>query len=79
MGLCYTISPAYVQALAMPLGLVTRRIEKPVLLREMSLFRPADRSLSPAASGFVTHVEARLKDKPTGDTHSRPRPRGTQQ
>lgn len=55
-GLCYTISPAYVQPLALPLGLVMRPIDKPVAMREMSLFQPADRLLSPAASGFATYV-----------------------
>jgi len=55
-GLCYTISPAYVQALALPLGLVMRKVGAPVVLREMSLFRPADRTLSPAATGFGEHV-----------------------
>lgn len=59
--LCYTISPAYVEPLALPLGLVMRPIENPVLLREMSLFRPADRLLSPAASGFAGYAEARLR------------------
>lgn len=59
-GLCYTISPAYVQALALPLGLVMRKIDRPVVMREMSLFRPADRTLSPAATGFGEHVIAAL-------------------
>lgn len=63
-GLCYTISPAYVQALALPLGLVMRPIGSPVVQREMSLFRPADRSLSPAATGFGEHVIAALSDPP---------------
>lgn len=55
-GLCFTISPAYVQALALPLGLVMREIKDPVVMREMSLFLPADRTLSPAAAGFGEHV-----------------------
>ncbi len=59
-GLCYTITPAYVQALALPLGLVMREITSPVVQREMSLFRPADRTLSPAAAGFGAHVIAAL-------------------
>jgi DNA-binding transcriptional LysR family regulator len=63
-GLCYTISPAYVQALALPLGLVMRRIEEPLVLREMSLFRPADRTLSPAAAGFGEHVVRALAAPP---------------
>jgi DNA-binding transcriptional LysR family regulator len=60
-GLCYTISPAYVEALALPLGLVMCPIENPVIVREMSLFRSAERMLSPAASGFATFVEAQLR------------------
>lgn len=59
-GLCYTISPAYVEALALPLGLVMREITDPVVQREVSLFRPADRTLSPAAIGFGEHVIAAL-------------------
>ena len=59
-GLCYTISPAYVQAMALPLGLVMREITNPIVQREMSLFRSADRTLSPAASGFGEHIIASL-------------------
>lgn len=59
-GLCYTISPAYVEALALPLGLLMRKIEAPLVHREMSLFRPADRTLSPAAAGFGEHVVTAL-------------------
>ncbi|KRD23577.1 hypothetical protein ASE39_24440 [Acidovorax sp. Root267] len=61
-GLFYNIMPAYVQALAMPLGLVMREITNPVVQREMSLFRPSDRTLSPAAMGFGEHVIAALSD-----------------
>ncbi|SCK14009.1 DNA-binding transcriptional regulator, LysR family [Variovorax sp. HW608] len=71
----YTISPAYVQPLAVQLGLVMRQIENPVLLREMSLFRPADRSLSPAATGFAAHIEAALKDKPAAPQEAKTRTR----
>ena len=67
-GLCYTISPAYVEALALPLGLVMKPIQKPTLMREMSLFRPADRLLSPVASGFAAHVEATLRASGTSSS-----------
>lgn len=60
-GLCYTLSPAYVRALALPLGLVMRPIEDPVVMRDMALYRPADRLLSPAASGFAGFAEALLR------------------
>lgn len=59
-GLCYTISPAYVESLALPLGLVMRKIDQPTILREMSLFRPAGRMLSPPAAGFGDHVIAKM-------------------
>lgn len=60
-GLCFTISPAYVQALALPLGLTMRKIERPVVMREISLFRPTDRAVAPAAIGFGEHVEQEFK------------------
>ncbi|WP_043328008.1 LysR family transcriptional regulator [Curvibacter gracilis] len=59
-GLCYTITPSYVEALALPLGLVMREITSPIVLREMSLFQPADRTLSPAAAGFGEHIISAL-------------------
>lgn len=59
-GLCYTLSPAYVQALALPLGLVMRPIADPLPMRQMCLFRAADRLLSPAASGFAAFAAAAL-------------------
>lgn len=59
-GLCFTISPEYVQPMAKPLGLVSRRLQNPELAREMSLFRPTDRSLSPAASGFADYIRSVL-------------------
>ena len=62
-GLYYTISPSYVEALAKPLGLVMRTIVDPVLSLEMSLFRPADRALSPAAAGFSQYVESGLREE----------------
>jgi DNA-binding transcriptional LysR family regulator len=61
-GLYYTISPSYVEALAKPLGLAMRTIVDPVLSLEMSLFRPTDRALSPAAAGFAQYVESALKE-----------------
>jgi len=60
-GLYYTLSPDYVEPLALSLGLVMRRIEDPVLTREVSLFCPADRALSPAANAFAEHLEAALR------------------
>lgn len=65
-GLCYTISPAYVEALALPLGLVKRQIEQPVVLREAALLHRTDGALSPAANGFASFIEAELAPKSAG-------------
>lgn len=64
-GMCYTIAPEYVQPLAEPLGLVSKRIVDPDVSREMSMFRPSDRELSPAASGFSEQVVTLLRDTQT--------------
>jgi DNA-binding transcriptional LysR family regulator len=57
-GLAATLSPAYVAALAEPLGLVMRRIVDPEVMRQVCLYRPARRATSPAAEGFEEHVAA---------------------
>ena len=56
-NLAATLSPAYVKALAKPLGLVMRRIVSPVEMRQICLYRPAQRVSSPAAEGFAGHLE----------------------
>jgi len=61
-GLAATLSPAYVGALAEPLGLVMRRIVEPEVMRQVCLYRPARRATSPAAEGFAEHLEAWLRD-----------------
>ncbi|WP_240733801.1 LysR substrate-binding domain-containing protein [Herbaspirillum huttiense] len=51
--LAVTLCPAYVGVLAHAFGLVMRRIEEPEVIREMSLYPPGTRSLTPAAAAFV--------------------------
>ncbi|HZG18924.1 MAG TPA: LysR family transcriptional regulator [Herbaspirillum sp.] len=51
--LAVTLCPAYVGVLAHAFGLVMRRIEEPEVIREMSLYLPTTRSLTPAAAAFV--------------------------
>ncbi|WP_257168063.1 LysR family transcriptional regulator [Bradyrhizobium sp. SRS-191] len=51
-GLAATPAPAYVGVLARPLGLTMRRITKPETVREVCLYRPARRSIPPAAEAF---------------------------
>jgi len=60
-GLAATLSPAYVGALAEPLGLVMRRIVEPEVMRQVCLYRSARRAASPAAEGFAEHLEQWLR------------------
>lgn len=51
-GLGIAVMTSAITRLAHALGLVTRRVAAPVVLREISLLFHADRSLSPAAQNF---------------------------
>lgn len=52
-GLAATLAPAYVGVFATTLGLVMRRVVEPETVRQVCLYRPAARELSPAAEGFA--------------------------
>jgi DNA-binding transcriptional LysR family regulator len=51
-GLAAMLAPAYVAAMAHPLGLEMRPISGPKVIRQICLYRPALRSIPPAADGF---------------------------
>jgi DNA-binding transcriptional LysR family regulator len=51
-GLAATAAPAYVGVMARPLGLTLRRIIEPEIVRQVCLYRPARRSIPPAAEAF---------------------------
>lgn len=51
-GLAATVAPAYVSVVARPLGLVMRRVTGPEAIRTICLYRPALRSIPPAAEAF---------------------------
>ena len=55
-GLAATLAPAYVEKLAKPMGLVHRRVVDPETIRQVCLYRPAQRVTSPAAEGFSDHI-----------------------
>lgn len=55
-GLAATLSPGYVGGWARRLGLVGRRLRDPEVLRAVCLYRPAQRTISPAAEGFAAHL-----------------------
>ncbi len=55
-GKASTLAPAYVAVLAVRYGLVMRRVLEPETVREVCLYKPLARSLSPAAEGFADHL-----------------------
>jgi DNA-binding transcriptional LysR family regulator len=57
VNLAATLSPAYVGALAKPLGLTMRRIVNPEAMRHVCLYRSTTRSSSPAAEGFTEYLK----------------------
>lgn len=60
-GLAATLAPAYVGALAEPLGLTMRRVLDPEVMRQVCLYQPTRRATSPAAEGFAEHVSDWLR------------------
>ena len=52
-GMSVNLSPAYVGGLAIPMGLVMRKIQNPTVTRQVCLYTPAQRQLSPASQGFM--------------------------
>lgn len=55
-GLVVTLSPAYVELLAKPFGLVMRRIVAPDVIRQVCLYQSSKFFNSPAAEGFAEHL-----------------------
>lgn len=60
-GLGITFSPQYVEPFAQAFGVVSRRLVDPVITRTLSLYRPAARGPSRAASAFADHLLDRLR------------------
>lgn len=56
-GLGVTLAPAYVGVLGLHMGLVMRRVTDTEIVRQVSIYRPTIRSMSPAAEGFLLHLE----------------------
>ena len=57
----FTLAPAYVKPLAQTFGLAMRRVVEPETIREVCIYRPVDRSLSPPADGFAEFLGVSLK------------------
>lgn len=60
-GLVVTLAPAYVAPLAKTFGLVMRHIVDPETIREVCIYRPVERTLSPSADGFAEFMAQWLK------------------
>lgn len=56
-GVAATLAPAYVGVVAGTMGLVMRRVVGPETIREVCLYRRANRALSSAAEGVAEHLE----------------------
>lgn len=61
-GLAVTLAPAYVGALAASFGLVSKRVKDPEVLRNVCIYRSANREPSPATSGFAEFLGQWLPD-----------------
>jgi len=73
-GLACTLAPAYVGALALPMGLVMRRVTHPEVMREVCLYSSTARVMSPAAEGFKDHLVGWLRARKELGTPRRRRP-----
>lgn len=63
-GLGVTLSPAYVELLARDMGLVMRPLGPPPLAREVCLYVPGQRALSPAAAALADFLFRALERPP---------------
>jgi DNA-binding transcriptional LysR family regulator len=55
-GMTINLSPAYVGGLAIPMGLTMRRVQNPTVTRQVCLYTPAQKQISPAAQGFMNFL-----------------------
>lgn len=67
-GRLATLAPAYVDRLAKAFGLVSRRVLAPEVTRQVCLYRPARRALSPAGEAFAEHLRTWLQIQFVGST-----------
>ncbi len=67
-GRLATLAPAYVQALAQSFGLIQRHVVDPEVTRQVCLYLPVRRSLSPAGHALTDHLRCRLPVQLTGST-----------
>ncbi|MNP70085.1 LysR substrate binding domain protein [compost metagenome] len=63
LAVVLSLSPAFVAILARSLGLVMKRIEEPEIIREMSMYVPCDRELTPATQAFLEFIQPYLKQQ----------------
>jgi DNA-binding transcriptional LysR family regulator len=61
-GLAATLAPQYVGIVALPQGLVMRRVRAPEVIRQVCIYRSAIRSVPPAAGAFAQFLFDWLRD-----------------
>lgn len=71
-GLGVTLSPMYVGIMAKEFGLVMKRVDEPQIEREMSLYVPGQRSMTPAAAALVDFLRSHLMAHRLPDRRRRP-------
>lgn len=60
-GIAATLAPAYVAVLAEKFGLVLRRVTDPETIRQICVYRPTARAVTPAAEAFGEFVADQLR------------------
>ncbi len=61
-GLAATLAPQYVGVMALPLGLVERRVTAPEVIRKVCIYHSAVRSVPPAAQAFAEFLRPWLQE-----------------
>ncbi|WP_064621077.1 LysR family transcriptional regulator [Pseudomonas sp. GR 6-02] len=63
LAVMLSLCPGFLAKQARSMGLVMRRIEEPEIIREMSIYVPCDRTLTPAAQAFLEFIQPYLKQQ----------------
>lgn len=71
-GLAATLSPQYVSVVALPLGLVMRRVRTPEVIRQVCIYQSAIRSVSPAAEAFGEFLFEWLQEWRSAESKRKP-------
>ncbi|MBN9628238.1 MAG: LysR family transcriptional regulator [Acidovorax sp. SCN 65-28] len=76
-GLAATLAPAYISAMAAPLGLVMRRVKDPEAIRQVCIYRSTVRAAPPAAEAFAEFLKEWLQQWQADEARRMRAPRAT--